>query len=103
MPFTLDEILDQIDGFGRFQKITLFVFGYVAIITLDCFPTVIVTFITAEPFWVCVTGKKRVCNFTEPVKLTSEHYNARCSMPREHWRYADGFTSTVTEVSYSNG
>ena len=97
MPLTVDDVLEQIGGFEKYQLLLLFMFGYVAI-TLDSFPTMIVTFITAEPDWVCVQGNNSKCNFTDAISLTSSDYMARCDMPRESWTYAAGFTSTVTEV-----
>lgn len=98
MSLTVDDVLDQIGGFEKYQLLLLFLFGYVAI-ALDSFPTMIVTFITAEPDWVCVQGNNSQCNFTEAISLTSSDYMARCDMPRENWTYVAGFTSTVTEVA----
>lgn len=98
MALSVDEILRQIGAFEKFQLFILGIFGY-ATLTLAGFSIMIVTFITAEPDWICVKGyNETVCNFTKPITLTSKHYKARCSMPREAWTYVDGFTSTVTEV-----
>ena len=99
MALSVDEMLEKIGGYGKYQITLLFIFGYVSI-TLDSFPIMIVTFITAEPDWVCVLGNNTVCNYTEPVSLTSDNYKARCDMPRENWTYVDDFTSTVTEVGF---
>lgn len=96
MAATVDRILEDIGGFGRYQWMLLSIFGYAIVSTT--FAIMIVTFITAEPAWICVKGyNNSVCNFTEPIGLTSKNYSARCSMPREAWTYVEGFTSTVTE------
>ena len=98
MAVTVDEMLEQIGSFGRYQWILLSICGY-AMIVATALPTMIASFITAEPDWICVKGyNNSACNFTEPITLTSENYNARCSMPREAWIYVEDFTSTVTEV-----
>lgn len=98
MLLTVDDVLERIGGYEKYQKLLLLMFGYVAI-ALDCFPTMIVTFITAEPDWMCVQGNNSMCNFTQPITLTSDDYTARCYLPRKDWTYVAGFTSTVTEVS----
>ncbi|CAB4036206.1 Hypothetical predicted protein, partial [Paramuricea clavata] len=97
MALTTDEIFEKIGSFGRYQFMLLGMFGYVGIATLA--PQImIVTFITAEPDWMCVKAyNNSICNFTEPIGLTSDNYEARCDMPREAWKYVDGFTSVVTE------
>ena len=101
MALTVDDFLEKIGSFKLFQWILLGISGYAMIIGLT-FPTMIVTFLTAEPDWMCVKDyNSSICNFTEPIGLTSEDYEARCDMPREAWKYVDGFTSTVTEVCVS--
>jgi hypothetical protein len=98
MALTVDQFLEKIGSFNQYQWILLGIFGYVMIIGMT-FPTLIVTFITAEPDWMCVESyNSSVCNFTEPVGLYSDNYEARCDMPREAWKFVDHFTSTVTEV-----
>jgi hypothetical protein len=98
MALTTDEIFEKIGSFGRYQCILLGIFGYVALASL-ALQIMIVTFITAEPDWMCVKAyNNSICNFTEPIGLISDNYEARCDMPREAWKYVDGFTSVVTEV-----
>lgn len=100
MVLTIDQILEKIGEFHKFQKLLLGLFGY-TVFALGGFPVMIVTFITAEPNWECVKGYNgSYCNFTEPIGLTHDDYKARCDMPREAWKYVDGFTSTVTEVKF---
>jgi hypothetical protein len=96
MALTVDQMLEKIGEFDRFQWLLLGIFGY-GVFAIAGFPTMIVSFITAEPDWKCVSNSS-ICNFTEPIGLTSDDYKARCDMPREAWTYVDGFTSTVTEV-----
>ena len=101
MAVTVDQMLEKIGSFQRYQWMLLSIFGYVMIVASG-FPIMIVTFITAEPDWICVKGyNNSVCSFTEPITLTGKNYNARCSMPREAWTYVKGFTSVVTEVIIS--
>ena len=95
---TIDQVLDKIGEFDKFQWLMLAIFGY-AEFALGGFSVMIVTFITAEPNWQCVKGyNSSICNFTKSIGLTSKHYKDRCDMPREAWTYVEGFTSTVTEV-----
>lgn len=98
MALSVDQMLLKIGEFGKYQWMILGIVGTIALV-LSGFPIMIVTFITAEPDWICAKGiNNTACNFTEPITLTSKHYKARCSMPREAWTYVEGFTSTVTEV-----
>lgn len=100
MALTIDQMLEKIGEFYKFQWLLLGIFGY-TVLALGSYPIMIVTFITAEPDWECVKGyNTSVCNFTKPIGLTSDDYNTRCDMPRDAWRFVGGFTSTVTEVSF---
>ncbi|PFX33207.1 Solute carrier family 22 member 5 [Stylophora pistillata] len=54
------------------------------------------TFIAAEPKWMCVANH-RSCNLTGEFKPGDELYKKRCDMPREAWKFADDYTSVVTE------
>lgn len=95
---SIDGILENIGEFGRFQWFLIGICGYTAY-TVGAFATMSVAFATAEPDWVCAKGyNSSICNFTEPITLTSKHYKARCDMPREAWALKEDFTSTVTEV-----
>ena len=98
MALTVDQIFEKIGSFGRYQLILLGIMGYVVFIAF-MFPVIIVTFITAEPDWMCVKAyNSSICNFTEPIGLISDNYEARCDMPREAWKYVGGVTTVVTEV-----
>ena len=98
MALTVDEFLEKIGSFERYQWMLLGMFGYILIWTWT-FPIMIVIFLTAEPAWMCVKGyNSSVCNFTEHIGLINNNYEARCNMPRAAWTYVDGFTSVVTEV-----
>lgn len=101
MALTVDQILEKIGSLGKYQWLLLGMFGYGLIVAM-VFPVLIVTFITAEPDWMCVKeSNNSICNFTEPIGLISDDYQARCDMPRDVWTYVDEFTSTVTEVRTS--
>lgn len=97
MALTVDQVLDKIGSFGRYQWILLGIFCFITV-PIGTFPIMVATFITAEPDWVCVKGNNSVCNFTKPVSVRSEDYWARCHMPRDNWTFVKGFTSVVTEV-----
>ncbi|CAB4006947.1 organic cation transporter -like [Paramuricea clavata] len=98
MGYTIDDVFIKIGEFRQYQWYILTIFGY-TLISLAAFPTMIVTFIAAEPDWKCVDGymNNTVCRFNKPITLTSDDYKARCKMPREAWTFVDDFTSTVTE------
>ncbi|XP_028395414.1 solute carrier family 22 member 4-like [Dendronephthya gigantea] len=93
---TVDEILSQIGGYGKYQILMLQLVGFIEF-GLSSFNVMIITFIAGEPTWECVSNST-VCNITGKVDTTSDDYNARCDMPRSEWKFSDTFTSTVTEV-----
>ena len=99
MATTIDDVFAKIGEFRQYQWYLLTILGY-GLISVAGFPTMIVTFITAEPDWKCVDGymNNTICRFNNSIGLTSDDYKARCKMPREAWTYVDDFTSTVTEV-----
>ena len=103
MAISVDDVYKKIGEFRRYQCYILGIFGY-TLFSLTAFPTMIVTFITAEPDWKCVDGymNNTVCRFNQSITLTSDDYKARCNMPREAWTFVDGFTSIVTEVRVYN-
>ena len=102
MASTVDDVFKRIGEFQRFQWRLLAIIGY-SVTSLGAFPTMIVSFITAEPDWKCVDGymNNTVCRFNKSITLTSDDYKARCKMPREAWTFVDEFTSAVTEVGIS--
>ena len=99
MTLSIDATFAKVGEFRQFQWFYIIIFGYVNL-ALNMFPVMIVSFITAEPDWECVDGymNNTVCRFNSSISLTSDDYKARCKMPRESWKYVDGFTSVVTEV-----
>ena len=99
MATTVDDAFIKTGEFRQYQWYLLTVLGYAGI-SVAAFPTMIVTFITAEPDWKCVDGymNNTICTFNKSITLTSDDYKARCNMPREAWTFLDDFTSTVTEV-----
>lgn len=97
MAVTVDEVLSQIGGYGKYQILMLLLVGFLEF-GLSSFNVLVITFIAGEPTWECVSNST-VCNITGTIDTTSEDYNARCDMPRSEWKFSDTFTSTVTEVS----
>ena len=96
MAVTVDEVLNQIGGYGKYQILMLQLVGFIEF-GLGAFNVMIITFIAGEPTWECVSNST-VCNITGAVDTTSDDYNARCDMPRSEWKFSDTYTSTVTEV-----
>ena len=92
---TVDEALAQLGGFGLFQWL-IYLGASIAEMAVT-YQIFLLTFITAEPKWVC-KNESVICNFTEPIGITDDDYKARCDMPRDEWKFADDFTSIVTEV-----
>ena len=96
MVVTVDEVLNQIGGYGKYQILMLQLAGFIEF-GLVAFNVMIITFIAGEPTWECVSNST-VCNITGAVGTTSDDYKARCDMPRSEWKFSDTYTSTVTEV-----
>ena len=94
---TVDEALQKLGGFGLFQWL-IYIGASVAEMAVT-YQIFLLTFISAEPKWECKNASL-VCNFTEPIGLNDDDYNARCDMPRSEWKFADDFTSIVTEVCF---
>ena len=92
---TVDEALAKLGGFGLFQWL-IYLGASIAEMAVT-YQIFLLTFITAEPKWVC-KNESVICNFSEPIGLTDDDYKARCDMPRSEWKFADDFTSIVTEV-----
>ena len=99
MAVSVDEVLSQIGGYGKYQILMLQLVGFIEF-GLTSFNVMIITFIAGEPTWECVSNST-ICNITDTVDTTSDDYNARCDMPRSEWKFSDTFTSTVTEVCKS--
>ena len=97
MAVTVDEVLNEIGGYGKYQILMLQMVGFIEF-GLASFNVMIITFIAGEPTWECVSNST-VCNITGIVDTTSDDYKVRCDMPRSEWKFSDTFTSTVTEVS----
>lgn len=91
---TVDEALAELGGFGLFQWL-IYLGASIAEMAVT-YQIFLLTFITAEPKWLC-KNESLICNFSEPMGLTDDDYEARCDMPRSEWKFADDFTSIVTE------
>ncbi|XP_022777806.1 solute carrier family 22 member 8-like, partial [Stylophora pistillata] len=96
MAMTADEVLEKIGSFGRFQ-----LFSLVLSSVNQCFwyawPVLLMTFITAEPAWRCVSSNSTECPFGGTMKPGDLNYNFRCNISRTSWEFVEDFTSIVTQ------
>ena len=90
-----DEILEEIGGFGFFQKRNAVFLGL--IIFVLTFQTVSMVFIGGEPKWRC-TANSSVCMQNATISPDDDYYKARCNMSSDDWEFTTEFTSIVTEV-----
>ena len=90
-----DEILEEIGGFGFFQKRNAVFLGL--IIFVLTFQTVSMAFIGGEPTWRC-TANSSVCMQNATISPDDDYYKARCNMSSDDWEFTTEFTSIVTEV-----
>ena len=97
MALTADQALEKVGSFGRFQLLLL-LFSNALVWVWIGWPLLVMTFIAAEPPWMCVATNGSMCTFPGPIKPTDDLYEKRCSMPRKDWKFTDDFTSVVTEV-----
>ena len=97
MTLTTDQYLEKIGSFGRYQ-ISLLVFLNGLMFFWFGWPVMIVTFITAEPAWKCVSNST-VCPLNGTMRPRHDNYSFRCDIPRDQWEFVDDFTSVVTEVT----
>jgi hypothetical protein len=96
MALTVDEVLNQIGGYGKYQILMLQLVGFIEF-GLAAFNVMIITFIAGEPTWECVSNST-ICKLNGTIDTTSDDYNARCDMPRSEWKFSDTYTSVVSEV-----
>lgn len=92
---SVDDALARVGGFGCFQWL-IYCGASIAEMAVT-YQIFLLTFIAAEPKWICRNGST-ICNFTKPIGLHHDDYEARCDMPRSEWDFSDDFTSIVTEV-----
>ena len=96
MKLTTDEVLEKIGSFGRYQ-IVLNLFFNIAYGFWWTFPVLVMVFVASEPGWRCKNNS--TCPFKGTINLVDKNYKLRCDIPREDWKFADDFTSVVTEVN----
>ncbi|XP_058972157.2 solute carrier family 22 member 15 [Pocillopora verrucosa] len=94
MTITTDEVLEQIGSFGRYQ-IVLNIFFNLTYALWWAVPVMISVFIASEPGWQC--KNTLTCPYTDTISLGDTRYKYRCNIPREDWKFANDFTSIVTE------
>jgi len=111
----VDEYLEVIGQFNRFQILLLLLFCFVII--PSTYQTLVMSFVGHNPSWRCatqpnatvfaaavnasrVTGTKKECLVLGDVDGQHEKYEERCDMDRSLWRYTEERDySIVTEVS----
>ena len=99
MGLTVDDVLDKIGSFGRYQLRLLLIFGFMYLFG-NSILVMIPTFLSIEPPWRCKEGSSS-CNLTGIFKPGDHNYNFRCSIPRDDWEFDTNeiTNSVVTEVS----
>ena len=100
MALTIDDVMDKIGSFERYQLRMLFMFGLMKIFGSG-FQVMIPTFLSIEPAWRC-RDNSSACNLTGIFKPGDENYNFRCSIPRDEWEFdtSEIISSVVTEVRW---
>ena len=99
MAFTTDQVFEKIGSFGRYQ-ILLLIYANLLVCFWFAWPTLLATFIAAEPGWRCVeNGNNSECKVNGTVYPSDENFDHRCDIAREAWEFVDDYTSVVTEVT----
>lgn len=100
MALTVDDVMEKIGSFHRYQYRLLFIFGFMKIFG-DGFQVMIPTFLSIEPPWRCKENST-ACNLTGTFKPGDKNYNFRCSIPRDQWEFdTSDLNSVVNEVRWS--
>lgn len=95
---TIDEILEKIGSFGRYQIRLILLMGFMKIFG-DGFQVMILSFIAAEPPWKCAANST-ACNVTGTIVPGHIQYKLRCNISRDDWEFdTTKFTSLVSEVN----
>lgn len=96
MALTVDDVMEKIGSFARYQYRLLFIFGFMKIFG-DTFQAMIPIFLSVEPPWRCKDNSS-VCNLTGIFNPGDENYKFRCSIPRDQWEFdTSELNSVVTE------
>ena len=101
MALTVDEALEKVGTFGRFQ-ILLLLFSNCLRWVWSGWPILVMTFLSAEPPWRCVANST-VCTLSGVINIGDDDYDKRCNMSRTEWEFSRDFTSVVTEVRCRRG
>ena len=93
----MDELLEEIGGFGKAQILLLIIF--VLMIIPATYQVLIMVFIGANPPWICASNSTE-CIHKGEVTAGDDFYNARCTMKRDSWTYTESKKySVITEVT----
>ncbi|KAK3728605.1 hypothetical protein QZH41_011688, partial [Actinostola sp. cb2023] len=92
---TTEELLNKIGNFGRYQ-VLLLIFANYAMLCWGAFFAAIMFLLIAEPRWECVYNST-VCNITGSIGPGEDHYEYRCGISRQDWKFVDEYTSIITQ------
>nr|XP_058973447.1 organic cation transporter protein-like [Pocillopora verrucosa] len=96
MGITVDDVMEKIGSYNRFQYRLLLICGFIKTWS-DGLQMMLPTFLSVEPPWRCKANSS-ACNLTGIFKPGDENYSYRCSIPRDDWEFdTSDFTSTVAE------
>ena len=86
---TIDDALQAVGSFGKFQKILLLLSG---LLTITCtIPNVLMFFAAKELSWKCVENSTRcTLNGTRDSMDTT-----RCGLPRSEWEYTESSAESL--------
>ena len=83
---TVDEILEQVGEFGRFQISRLAMFAF--LMFPPTFHILNMYFLAAEAPWQCVKNST-ACKLNGSFVAGDDDYDFRCKINRSEWEYAD--------------
>ena len=84
----VDEFLERVGGYGRFQVI-MQILAFFFVISF-AYQTLIMYFIANNPGWKCVTSNSsKFCkeNYGKNVDISDSNFTYRCQMKRSEWEY----------------
>ena len=98
MAQTVDQVLEIIGSFGRYQ-LRLIILANILGWFWFAWPLLLTTFIDSEPGWRCVKNNNgSECKANGTVNPGDKNFDLRCDIPRDEWEFVDDYTSVVTQV-----
>ena len=99
MASNADQVLGKLGSFGRYQLLLIICANFL-VWCWYAWPSVLNTFITAEPGWRCVqNGNNSEWRMNGTVYPGDDTFDHRCDISKEAWEFVDDYTSVVTEVT----